>query len=448
MKCKKCSAELPENSSVCPACGAEVKAGMSTTTKLTIVIVSLVVLIAVLVGIIVMGVSRSGEGTDTTAGTTAAQGTVPADGDPADVTCKGTYTDIDDAVMAANTEIIATLGDEKLTNGELNVYYWMGVYNFLNYNSSYVSYYGLDLSKPLDTQVYTLDDSGMTWQQYFLQQALETWQRFRGLTNDALEAGFVMDEDYVTELEGMKASMEAEVEKNGYKTLDDMLADQLGGGCLFSDYESYMYEYYMGYLYYDSLCAKITLTDAEVDAYYQEHKEEYKTNGLTEDMFSVDVRHILLQPKGCTFDANNLVVATEEQWEACRVEAQAMLDDWLANDGTEDGFAALAKEHTADGNGNVGGLYENVFEGDMVETFNDWCFDAARVSGDSGLVKTEFGYHIMYFVESQLLWPMYAREDLMYERQDALMKSVVEENPIQVSYDKILLADVALVTAN
>ena len=30
--------------------------------------------------------------------------------------------------------------------------------------------------------------------------------------------------------------------------------------------------------------------------------------------------------------------------------------------------------------------------------FNDWCFDASRKTGDTAIVKTQYGYHIMYFV--------------------------------------------------
>ena len=34
----------------------------------------------------------------------------------------------------------------------------------------------------------------------------------------------------------------------------------------------------------------------------------------------------------------------------------------------------------------------------MVAEFNDWCFDSERKVGDHGIVKTTYGYHIMYFV--------------------------------------------------
>ena len=36
----------------------------------------------------------------------------------------------------------------------------------------------------------------------------------------------------------------------------------------------------------------------------------------------------------------------------------------------------------------------------MVETFNDWCFDESRKPGDTGIVATEYGYHLIYFVET------------------------------------------------
>ena len=33
----------------------------------------------------------------------------------------------------------------------------------------------------------------------------------------------------------------------------------------------------------------------------------------------------------------------------------------------------------------------------MVESFNDWCFDESRKPGDTGIVTSENGCHIMFF---------------------------------------------------
>ena len=43
----------------------------------------------------------------------------------------------------------------------------------------------------------------------------------------------------------------------------------------------------------------------------------------------------------------------------------------------------------------------------MVPAFNDWMFDKNRKPGDSGIVKTDYGYHIMYYVGAGLKsWQM------------------------------------------
>ena len=34
----------------------------------------------------------------------------------------------------------------------------------------------------------------------------------------------------------------------------------------------------------------------------------------------------------------------------------------------------------------------------MVNSFSAWCFDKDRKTGDTGIVMTDYGYHIMYFV--------------------------------------------------
>ena len=79
-----------------------------------------------------------------------------------------------------------------------------------------------------------------------------------------------------------------------------------------------------------------------------------------------------------------------------KAKAEAILASW---DGTEDGFAALANENSKDGGSNTsGGLYEDVAKGSMVAAFQDWCYEDGRQPGDTGIVQSNYGYHIMYFV--------------------------------------------------
>ncbi len=62
-------------------------------------------------------------------------------------------------------KVVATAGEAVLTNGELQVYYWSAVYDFLNQYSAYATTIGLDYTQPLDQQQYF--DQDITWQQFF-----------------------------------------------------------------------------------------------------------------------------------------------------------------------------------------------------------------------------------------------------------------------------------------
>ena len=87
--------------------------------------------------------------------------------------------------------------------------------------------------------------------------------------------------------------------------------------------------------------------------------------------------------------------------EAAKAAADGVYAEYLAGDKTKESFEALANKYTSDGSV----FYENVKEGDMVETYNDWIYDETRKAGDTDIVESEFGYHIMYFVgDGYPLW--------------------------------------------
>ena len=149
--------------------------------------------------------------------------------------------------------------------------------------------------------------------------------------------------------------------------------------------------------------------------------------------------------KGGTTDDSGAVTYSDEEWETCRADAQAILDQWLAGEKTEESFAALATEKTEDpGSQQSGGLYQQVVAGQMVQPFNDWCFDAARTYGDYGLVQTSYGYHVMFFVKSEPQWITYAASDWANEQSAELLEAVTSLYPMEGSFDKIVLGVVEL----
>ena len=494
MKCKNCDAELEEGVSLCPGCGfdntpeqeipgteetaepmeaaaevqepeqtvapeaaeeteaaeapkqeqqqTEMKPGLSAG-KIALLVVLSIAAVAVVVALIVGGMkSKPTDETDPTVATTlpveTTEPTIPADGNPDDVTCKGSYSVSDDEVIAARDQVVATLGDATLTNEELQVYYWMQFYDVLQMYGNYISAMGLDPMQDLDTQLSM--DGTLTWQQFLLDGALENWRNYQAMALKAEEENVPMQEDFAKFLEEMPEKLLASAQQAGIDSVEEMIQGDMGKGATEQGYQKHMDTYYRGYTYYQHCMNALELTEEQISAYFDEHAEEYAQKGLTKETKLVDVRHILIEPEGGTTDETGRKTFTEEELAASRIPAQEILDRYLAGEQTAEAFGKLAGEYSADpGSAANGGLYQNVYQGQMVPGFDAWCFDEARQIGDTGLVESPFGTHIMYFEGSRHPWSDAAKQDLMVTEGDQLLKSVVAEYPFSVDYSAIKL---------
>lgn len=454
---------------------AQIKEGMKATPgKIALMIGAIIVVAALIIAMLVgtLGNDKA-EGGAIASEPSAATGetvpaTIPADGNPDDETCKGSYTASDEEVKAAADTVVATAGDYELTNGELQVYYWLGIQNTLQtwsyysnaYGFDYAAMMGLDYTQPLDTQICTMAENGATWQQYFLLNALQSWHYYQSLEVEALNAGFDVDTEKREFLNNLETTLAEDAVTYGFETAEDYLAYNAGPGATMESYLNFMEQNYRGYDYYDSLVNAIELTDEELDAYYTENEAALVEQGVGKDAKFVDVRHILIMPESTTAEDGTTTV-TDEAWAAAEAEAQKILatwksggaaeertaNGWQAAAGTEDFFAELANTFTADGNdANYdgvpdGGLYTEVFVGQMVPEFENWCFDETRQTGDTGLVKTTYGWHVMYFVQSypSQQWKTAAESALRSQRSNELIEDISAKYPLSVDYSKILL---------
>ena len=162
-----------------------------------------------------------------------------------------------------------------------------------------------------------------------------------------------------------------------------------------------------------------------------------------------DVRHILISFEGGTKDSSGKVTYSDAEKKAAKAKAEKLLEEYKAGEMTEEKFAELAKKNTGDtGSKENGGLYEDVYPGQMVTNFNDWCFDETRKTGDVGIVESEYGYHIMYFVgDSETNYRDFmiendARTDELAKWMEDLIKAAVLEpkNLKYVNKDMVLSA--------
>ena len=438
--------------------GAEIKPGMKATPgKIALAVAFVVVLVAALIALVVSSLggkdAEPAEETETVLPSETQQTepteetveyTIPADGNPDDVTCKGSYTASDADVIASRDTVVATAGEYELTVGQLQVYYWMQVREFLSQYGSYLSYFGLDYTHGLDAQLCPAVE-GQTWQQYFLSQALLCWQSYQSMAAEAEKNGVEMPAEYREEMNSLSDELAQSAESSGLDSVDALLTAMLGGAATYDDYAGFLNLYYEGLGYYAQVTESYSVTDAEIEAYFDENAASYAENGIDKDDVLVNVRHILIMPEGATSDTIRTEEFSEDAWAAGEKRAKDVLEMWKTGEMTEDSFAALAREHSEDdGSKANGGLYEDVSEGQMVAEFNDWCFDAGRQPGDFDIVKTDFGYHIMYFCQSRPQWKDYAREDLLARMTNDFVAETADRYPLAVSYDKILLAFVDL----
>ena len=426
-----------------PAETAAEPAKKATPGKIALAVGTVVLLAAVLIALIFSSNQKKPEvpAEAPTEVMETVEATIPADGNPDDVTCKGSYSVSDEEVLALGDTVVATIGEHQLTNDKLQIYYWMEVQNFLNTYGAYAAYFGMDYTQPLDTQ---LEEGGLTWQQHFLDSALNSWHQVQSMSLMAKEAGLPMTEENVTYLEGLDAYLE-ETAANNSITVEELMTSNFGPGADKEGYRYFQELYLSGVPYYQEKLAEMVPTQEILEGYFAEHEAEYAESGITKDSKFVDVRHILVQVKGGTTAEDGTTTYSDEEWKACETDAQAILDAWLSGDKTEESFAALAAEKTEDpGSQATGGLYQQVYEGQMVPEFNDWCFDTSRQYGDYGLVRTSYGYHVMFFVKSEPRWTYYAESDWLNEQSAKLLEEVAAKYPMEVTFENIALGVVEM----
>ena len=424
--------------------------------------------------------------------------------------------------------VAATVGDHEINAVEFNCFYVDAISNFYSQVGSYAALYGLDVSAPLDEQVYD-EEEGTTWADYFITTAEENAKSVYAIVDEAKANGFTLTEEDEKYIDTQMSSMALYSVYYGYSDVDSYLEAMYGTGANEETVRAYFETCYTAEQYQNSVAEAQEYTADDIQAKDDEDPNAYSTfsynsyylsaskfleGGTTddegnttysdeekaasitaaeeaaksltgEDITSVEkldaaiaalkinaeaasaasspyedysysyiasaikdwvadesrqagdltylpstttdaegnesvagyyvvyfverndneiplqnVRHILFQFQGGTTDTNGTTTYSDEEKAAALEKAEALYEEWKSGDATEDSFAELANKNSADSDGTDGGLYTDIYPGQMVEAFNDWCFDEARQTGDTEIVETEYGYHIMYYVSA------------------------------------------------
>lgn len=460
MKCKYCLAEVEENATVCPLCGkdlqeaaeevaeeaavdaaeevAEVveeekkpaKKKKSKAGKIVLAVVGVIVLAVALTAGILYSMGLMDEVKDGFKGVIHELNFQREN----DVFYHLSYTQKASAIAKQEDTVVATVGEQKLTVGELQAHYWTLVYDAYRYKD----YPEMDITKPLDKQVYD-KETGKTYQQMFMESALDTWHRYAALIELSKENGFTLSEDQQKELDNMPEDLNKMATQNKYDDAEKFIKEQFYSSCSVEGYLQYNRTLYLALTYYQSLYEGLLPTDDEVQTYYNENKATFTEKGIDETAGNYyDVRHILIGPNSGSAAYGDY---TDAEWESWRVSAQDILDQFLADNGDEAAFGELAKTKSLDtGSKSNGGLYTKLTsKTNFVENFKNWYLDESRQKGDTGLVKTEHGYHIMYFCGSQPIWKYEGSIMLLSEKVTKALEGAEAKFPLTADYTKIMV---------
>ena len=397
--------------------------------------------------------------------------TLLPDGNPGDVTCKGTYSASNVDVLSNAHNVVATIGEAQLTNVQLQIYYWMAVNTYRAENHDIAP----DWDVELDAQLCELTSSNTSWQQYFLQSALDTWHRYQAavtLSENTVfetEEAYIIDEKkhkeniseetaYLDVLYGYNSAYSIDPQHQahldqleemlnnlatgaGYESLSDLVKEMAGVGTTPEYLVNYATLANKGYMFFSTLSYDMEVGKSEVTAYYEANAQRYADAGITSSSGkSVTIRHILVAPKNGTVNEDGTVTYTDTAWNTAQSTANSLLTKFKKYN-TEVYFGELAYQNSNDlATYKSGGIYQNLYEGQLTGDLNTWCFDSERQPGDVAVVKSDAGYHVVYFQSATERWYAEAEKDLKNQLLCDVITGALETYPMDVDYSAIFLS--------
>jgi hypothetical protein len=275
------------------------------------------------------------------------------------------------------------IGDRKVSQLEFDYYYNNTVNNYLTSYSSILPYMGLDTSRDFADQPYTDD---LTWKDMFDEMTVGQITQIHALLEDAEEKGFV--HDTTAEYEEGIASIE-DAAKTAGASASDYYKSMFGKYASKSNVSPFMKDSLFASAYYSSMLEENKPSEEEVEAYYQENKQNYDKvdyrsfvfrSDLAEDASEEDIEKAMKELKE---KADAFVSAREDGTEFKELCIQNASEEEKANYKSEDSDASLSEGYN----------YSSV-----PYAISEWLYDDARAEGDLAAVEDETG-HQYYVVE-------------------------------------------------
>ena len=295
--------------------------------------------------------------------------------------------------LQANS-IAAVVGDKEINAIELNYYYSDAINS--QYNEWYSQYstntavylqllLGLDISKPLDKQIYDTK-TNQTWASYFLDVALENVKSTYVLCNLAKDAGFALPEDAKKTVDSQLATLQFMAAYSGYSNVDKYLGASYCYGATLDNYRSYLEQCELAKAYLQHYTESLSYTDEQI----REHEKDKLINYSSYSYASCYLSYTYFLGEGTKDDKGN-VTYTEEERDAARAKAKEVAESLLGNKTFEElEMAVKALDINKDKTNATATNGKNVLGSKVPDMLKDWITNADRVAGDTSVIVNEY----------------------------------------------------------
>ena len=323
----------------------------------------------------------------------------------------------------ATHETYVVINGEKVNKVEFDYAYNTSKNNYITQYGSYLSYFGLDTSKDLSTQMYS---DTLTWQDYFEQNAVESLKQNKALMAEAKAAGFTYDttDEYNTFKETIKTSAAAAGVSD-----KEYVRSIYGSYATMGRIEEYVKNDMVMNAYYQKLQEDNAPSDDEIQSYYEENKAtydsvDYRLTTIEADLptepteLADPVEETAADTTGTTDGTATTDTTQDTAYQPSDAEiAKAMEDAKVLADDAEQ---TVAKD---------GEAHENEKKSSVNYMISDWLFDDARKAGDTTVITNDNShcYYVVAFEKRYLDETPSADVRVIIPTEDKTGEEILEE---------------------
>ena len=287
----------------------------------------------------------------------------------------------------------ATVNGEKVSRVEFDFNYYLARSSYLNQYGAYLSYFGLDTSRDIDTQMYS---DTLTWGDYFDELAVQNIARNKALKKEAQAESFAHDVsgDYKEYQESLKNAA-----SDAGSTVKNYLKEMYGPYATESRVKPYLEDNFYVSAYAEVIADRLTPSQEEIQSYYDENKAGYDSV----DYYSTTVDAELptepteladpVEPEEGETEGTESGDEEEEAYQPSEAEIAAAMEKAKAEADSLEGTIMTEGE-----------LKTNARQSAVSSLISSWLFDEERKQGDTTVIEdsSSHRYYVVGF-ESRYL---------------------------------------------